>query len=907
MAARPETLQQFEDAFEELYRRSPMPQLPQLPKGVRIVPPLLFSRQSPMPLIPRQDGTKVKAIFDMMKWKNCSMSSELNTSVATSKSACGGDNDTSSNVGVMVQKEKENLTPEKATDGLSNLSGQRSQAEVFLSGTSPQASDSRDTLNDSQGDQETLQLVSKLVERLHSSNDKDSDRDDDWDVTDSCNAQASSPVTTWPREDSVSVVQVLDRGPKSRSTGNRWVELRSGKNAPSENVTNAATSAKIDNSAASAKNGAAGNNSVIAAMLKVVGNKTAENNSRKTPENHTTEDANDREVCNRNRPARQGARTFDKEKIPQEIRSQKSTKTSTNQSESQRNKSTSSNTTTLRLRRKRGASIIEDSSADEVVIEATTETQTSLKRKNSIMEDSSANEVVIEATTETQTSLKRKNSIMEDSSANEVVIEATTEKQTSLKRKNGIREDSSDSEITITAKTKKLKSLKRKNSIMADSSDDQVTITAKTEKQKSLKRKNSTMKDSSDDEITKKETTEKRTSLKGKTSIMIDSSDHGEVTKTTTEKQRPLKRRTGIIEDSSENEEAVKNAAREKRCHGIVRFDKAADEAVDSDVIHMQTRSQMTDRKDPFSLDSSGNEDVMEVENDVILYASQKSQQNPKPTRRNEQKRSVSKVTRSRANAAKEEIHLDKQSMEDKQKVVKLYSWSLQPIPWMTGVRIEGKLPNSDYFWVSSVIVERVTNRLLKSTNGSLFRLVGTISVHNTKAAGFSRELIRLFRHGFPTDWKELIESSFAASNEMNTSREPEPASKDGKPPKTKTEVPTHPPRSLEATSVSNTRSKSRDPSQIQTQGKPTDKDAETCQQDAASTNAEPPRASRGALKHTGLKQKPERLATPPQQRRLDPRSFLTPDQQKKDLEESTASENNPEYSGTPLLRPPKI
>ncbi|KAK7505524.1 hypothetical protein BaRGS_00003269, partial [Batillaria attramentaria] len=98
------TRQDFDDAFEELYRTSPVPQL---------IKPLLSAFRSPVPQLVHGHGEGVGAIFDRMK-RNTSMSSDLNTSCTTADTTLTRTSDNQQGDG--PPKDKENLTPEKDSE-----------------------------------------------------------------------------------------------------------------------------------------------------------------------------------------------------------------------------------------------------------------------------------------------------------------------------------------------------------------------------------------------------------------------------------------------------------------------------------------------------------------------------------------------------------------------------------------------------------------------------------------------------------------------------------------------------------------------------------------------------------------------------------------------------------------------
>ncbi|KAK2166057.1 hypothetical protein LSH36_43g07039 [Paralvinella palmiformis] len=78
------------------------------------------------------------------------------------------------------------------------------------------------------------------------------------------------------------------------------------------------------------------------------------------------------------------------------------------------------------------------------------------------------------------------------------------------------------------------------------------------------------------------------------------------------------------------------------------------------------------------------------------------------------------------------------------------------------GVMIEGHrlVDESDQFWHSSSIVKRLSNRLVQTVGGSLYRLVGKMDKEAMSTDDKSRYLVLAFKNGFPSNWENIIKDS---------------------------------------------------------------------------------------------------------------------------------------------------
>nr|XP_014341974.1 PREDICTED: mis18-binding protein 1 isoform X2 [Latimeria chalumnae] len=104
------------------------------------------------------------------------------------------------------------------------------------------------------------------------------------------------------------------------------------------------------------------------------------------------------------------------------------------------------------------------------------------------------------------------------------------------------------------------------------------------------------------------------------------------------------------------------------------------------------------------------------------------------------------------------ETQTDEEDRNRKAKMISLSNWILKVINENTGVCVEGKrLDLDDYYWHSSMIVERVAYNQVTTVTGNLYHLSGYIDAFTMKETGFSQSFIRKFSSGFPRDWKKRI------------------------------------------------------------------------------------------------------------------------------------------------------
>ncbi|XP_051942137.1 mis18-binding protein 1 isoform X2 [Hippocampus zosterae] len=86
---------------------------------------------------------------------------------------------------------------------------------------------------------------------------------------------------------------------------------------------------------------------------------------------------------------------------------------------------------------------------------------------------------------------------------------------------------------------------------------------------------------------------------------------------------------------------------------------------------------------------------------------------------------------------------------------------------FVEGIRVEDRIP-----WNSNIIVERISSTVLKTLSGSVYMLVGKMNLDVD--TDFPRWLLRMFAHGFPSNWKELYEkwlSELKDSRKVNTEK----------------------------------------------------------------------------------------------------------------------------------------
>ncbi|XP_052057532.1 mis18-binding protein 1-like [Mytilus californianus] len=94
--------------------------------------------------------------------------------------------------------------------------------------------------------------------------------------------------------------------------------------------------------------------------------------------------------------------------------------------------------------------------------------------------------------------------------------------------------------------------------------------------------------------------------------------------------------------------------------------------------------------------------------------------------------------------------------------IYKLYSWIIKPIPEVKGICVEGKKnPNDDQFFQSSIVTTRIKKNVVRTLNGSKYRLIGNIEKLDALDAGITDDVVKVFIKGFPLQWKAKISEYF--------------------------------------------------------------------------------------------------------------------------------------------------
>ncbi|KAL3872926.1 hypothetical protein ACJMK2_036099, partial [Sinanodonta woodiana] len=63
-----------------------------------------------------------------------------------------------------------------------------------------------------------------------------------------------------------------------------------------------------------------------------------------------------------------------------------------------------------------------------------------------------------------------------------------------------------------------------------------------------------------------------------------------------------------------------------------------------------------------------------------------------------------------------------------------------------------------DQFWHSSAILKRLSAKRVLSNSGTVYKLVGNIVKLDALDAGYPLQVVNAFKHGFPTDWQEILQ-----------------------------------------------------------------------------------------------------------------------------------------------------
>ncbi|XP_061416295.1 mis18-binding protein 1-like isoform X3 [Lethenteron reissneri] len=103
-------------------------------------------------------------------------------------------------------------------------------------------------------------------------------------------------------------------------------------------------------------------------------------------------------------------------------------------------------------------------------------------------------------------------------------------------------------------------------------------------------------------------------------------------------------------------------------------------------------------------------------------------------------------------------------------KKIVLTNWIIQPLDDFSAVCLVGRrlsASQNEEYWHSSAIVKRISAQRFETASGSIYILEGCINAQDARMeAGFSWNMIKTFKHGFPEDWKLFIDKYLVVQKE---------------------------------------------------------------------------------------------------------------------------------------------
>ncbi|XP_010786677.1 mis18-binding protein 1 isoform X2 [Notothenia coriiceps] len=96
--------------------------------------------------------------------------------------------------------------------------------------------------------------------------------------------------------------------------------------------------------------------------------------------------------------------------------------------------------------------------------------------------------------------------------------------------------------------------------------------------------------------------------------------------------------------------------------------------------------------------------------------------------------------------------------------VIYLKKWFLKRD--RNGLFLGGTHRDANVLWNSSILVERVSNTVVKSASGSVYILIGKMYMTADTAAEFPKWLLKKFAKGFPPNWEALYEKLLSESRD---------------------------------------------------------------------------------------------------------------------------------------------
>ncbi|XP_046852902.1 uncharacterized protein LOC124446132 isoform X2 [Xenia sp. Carnegie-2017] len=99
-----------------------------------------------------------------------------------------------------------------------------------------------------------------------------------------------------------------------------------------------------------------------------------------------------------------------------------------------------------------------------------------------------------------------------------------------------------------------------------------------------------------------------------------------------------------------------------------------------------------------------------------------------------------------------------KSPFQIQQKHIELMDWSLQFLG-EGKIIVEGqrRCDPPDILWRTSLICERISTNAVRSRRGTIYFLLGEIDMNEMFIKNFSEDVIRMFRFGFPVNWRDVF------------------------------------------------------------------------------------------------------------------------------------------------------
>ncbi|XP_046355818.2 mis18-binding protein 1-like [Haliotis rufescens] len=156
----------------------------------------------------------------------------------------------------------------------------------------------------------------------------------------------------------------------------------------------------------------------------------------------------------------------------------------------------------------------------------------------------------------------------------------------------------------------------------------------------------------------------------------------------------------------------------------------------------------------------SSSEDIFEPKEDTQI---QKKSVQSKVKQSKEKQKQVALPSEEEASSA-DEAKVVEQRIEDsakENKVTKLHLWIIKPMQSKLGVCLEGQRDREDEYWHSSVICQRLDQKRVMTSSGSVYQLVGPIQKLDALEAGIPEKIVKAFQNGFPKNWENVLKKYY--------------------------------------------------------------------------------------------------------------------------------------------------